>query len=44
MGYDSLESAINIYLKAYAKVHGNFFLLRGGFTHEALLDLTGCPT
>ena len=30
--------------KAYAKVHGNYFSLRGGFAHEALLDLTGCPT
>ena len=29
--------------KAYAKLHGNYFLLRGGFVHEALLDLTGCP-
>jgi hypothetical protein len=30
--------------KAYAKLHGNYYLLRGGFVHEALLDLTGCPT
>lgn len=30
--------------KAYAKLHGNYYLLRGGFSHEALLDLTGCPT
>lgn len=29
--------------KAYAKLHGNYYLLRGGFAHEALLDLTGCP-
>jgi len=30
--------------KAYAKLHGNFYLLRGGFVNEALLDLTGCPS
>lgn len=30
--------------KAYAKLHGNYFLLRGGFVNEALLDLTGCPS
>ena len=30
--------------KAYAKVHGNYHTLRGGFTAEALMDLTGCPT
>lgn len=30
--------------KAYAKLHGNYYLLRGGFVHEALIDLTGCPT
>ena len=30
--------------KAYAKIHGSYFLLKGGFVHEALLDLTGCPT
>lgn len=30
--------------KAYAKLHGNYFCLRGGFAHEALADLTGCPT
>jgi calpain-15 len=29
--------------KAYAKLHGNYYLLKGGFVHEALLDLTGCP-
>ena len=29
--------------KAYAKLHGNYYLLRGGFVNEALLDLTGCP-
>lgn len=30
--------------KAYAKLHGNYFQLRGGFTNEALIDLTGCPS
>ena len=30
--------------KAYAKVHGSYFLLKGGFVSEVLMDLTGCPT
>jgi len=30
--------------KAYAKLHGNYFSLRGGYAEEALEDLTGCPT
>ena len=30
--------------KAYAKLHGGFFQLRGGFVNEALIDLTGCPS
>jgi hypothetical protein len=30
--------------KAYAKLHGNYFLLRGGFANEGLIDLTGCPS
>ena len=29
--------------KAYAKLHGNYYLLKGGYANEALLDLTGCP-
>lgn len=30
--------------KAYAKLHGNYSLLREGLAFEALLDLTGAPT
>ena len=30
--------------KAYAKIHGHYYLLKGGDVSEALLDLTGCPT
>ena len=30
--------------KAYAKLHGNYFTLRGGYAYEGLMDLTGCPT
>jgi calpain-15 len=30
--------------KAYAKLHGNYYNLRGGFANEGMIDLTGCPT
>ena len=30
--------------KAYAKIHGSYYLLKGGYVAEALMDLTGCPT
>lgn len=29
--------------KAYAKLHGNYYTLRGGLVSEALSDLTGSP-
>jgi len=29
--------------KAYAKLHGNYYTLRGGFANEGMIDLTGCP-
>lgn len=30
--------------KAYSKLHGNYFTLRGGFANEGMIDLTGCPS
>lgn len=30
--------------KAYAKLHGNYYTLRGGYASEGMTDLTGNPT
>jgi len=30
--------------KAYSKVHGSYKSIVGGLPHEAMMDLTGCPT
>jgi len=30
--------------KAYAKLHGNYWTLRGGYANEGMIDLTGCPS
>jgi len=38
------EIWVMILEKAFAKVHGSYYLLKGGFVNEALIDLTGCPT
>ena len=41
---ESNEIWVLVLEKAYAKLHGNYFLLRGGNIAESLIDLTGCPT
>lgn len=30
--------------KAYAKVNGTYYSLRYGYTHQGMIDLSGCPT
>ena len=30
--------------KAYAKLHGNYYALKSGFSYHAMIDLSGCPT
>lgn len=30
--------------KAYAKLHGNYYALKSGFSYHGMMDLTGCPT
>jgi calpain-15 len=30
--------------KAFAKLHGSYMQLRGGWVNEGMIDLTGCPT
>ena len=30
--------------KAYAKLHGNYYTLKGGYANEGMIDLTGCPS
>lgn len=34
---------VNIIEKAYAKLHGHYYLLKSISVNDALIDLTGCP-
>ena len=34
---------VSIVEKGYAKLHGSYFSISGGFVEEAMLDLTGAP-
>ena len=42
--FHSGELWVMLLEKAYAKIHGSYYLIKGGFVNEALIDLTGCPT
>jgi calpain-15 len=41
---NSNEMWVLLIEKAYAKLHGNYWTLRGGFANEGMIDLTGCPS